>query len=113
VGDVGVLPELLARAPLAQQVPQPVELDVDLAQARALAGLHRTALVEQAVLLGHQAFDALVQLLIVHAAPVPARAAINPRPRPGTLASARSRRGRLPAPTKVREFCPATALSCA
>src|SRR5690242_20172922 len=69
-GVVRVLPGGAARATLAQQVPALVELDLDLLHARvkglveAVVGLRA---VQELVLLLHQRFDVVGDLLVSHA----------------------------------------------
>lgn len=67
VRGVGVLRELLARSPLAHEIPKPVELNSDVAKPAFVVGRHLGALVEERVFLRDEVFDMLVQLLIVHA----------------------------------------------
>lgn len=99
---VGVLLKLLAGTSLAKEIPQAIELDVDIAQAPAIIGIAGRR-IEQAMLLGDERFDVLMQFLIVHAARLPVRRQ-SPRLRQRGSLSRRLTRGIAVGVTKVREF---------
>jgi hypothetical protein len=70
VRAIRILTELFPSTPLPQEIPQPVELDVDVIEPSAIVGRQRRALLEQRMFFGDEGFDMLVQLLVVHAAPL-------------------------------------------
>jgi hypothetical protein len=71
VRTFGILAELLARAPLPQKIPQPVELNIDVIEPAAIVDRQRAAFVEERVLLGHERLDMLMKLLVVHPLSIP------------------------------------------
>jgi Family of unknown function (DUF5519) len=74
LGLVRILPELLARPSLSEQVPAPVELDLDVSQAplifRQLVGLTavRLLLATKLVLLSDQVLNPIGDAVVVHVA---------------------------------------------
>lgn len=72
-GAIGVLAELFARAALAQEIPQAVELDVDLVEPAAVIAAQPRTFVEKGVLLGDERLNVLVDLLIVHFPTLPVK----------------------------------------
>jgi len=68
----GILAEFFTRAPLAQKIPEPIELDVDFVEAPPVVGTKGAALVEKRTLFGDERFDVLLKLLVVHIRNVPA-----------------------------------------
>ena len=71
---VGILVEFFARAALAEQIPELVELDVDVAQARPLVRRDVLTAVEERVLFGDEGLDLLVDVVVVHPGPFPEKA---------------------------------------
>ncbi len=63
--------EFLTRPPLAHQIPQPVQLHVNVVEAAPVVDRHRRTLIEERVLLGNKALDVLMKFLIGHACLLP------------------------------------------
>lgn len=65
--------KLFASPPLPQQIPEPVELHVEIVEPSALECRHLTTALEEPVLLRDESIDVLGELLVVHAFTVPNR----------------------------------------
>jgi hypothetical protein len=73
VRAVGILAEFFARTALTQQVPEPVELHVDVVEPPSVVGRQRAPALEQRMLLGDEGLDMGVEFLVVHRLSIPAR----------------------------------------